>query len=230
MIRLLFIEDDQTMSFFVKSSLEEIIGGYEVILAANGKEGLELLSKTMPDIIVTDLEMPVMDGMEVVNKIREINKHVPVLIATAKKSSNDVVAGYAAGANNYIKKPYLPQELDAHIKGILQHFEAQPQQEKSVYKLGAYRFYPKNYCLEYQSDKKYLTVKEGEILDILCQQTGNVVQRSDIIKEVWDVAKDDYFNSRSLDVFITGLRKLLKDDKSVSINTIKKVGLMLTVK
>ena len=229
MIKLLFIEDDATLSYIVKSMLEEVTGDYEVLLAANGKEGLEILSKTTPDVIVTDIEMPEMNGLEMVEKIRELNRHIPVLFASGRKTSKDVTAGYDAGANNYIKKPFLPQELDSHIKGLLKFYNNQPAREKEVYELGKYKFYPRHYYLEYQSKKTQLTSTESQILGLLCENTGNVVNRTEILAKFWPVDYDTKYTSRSLDVFIGNLRRCLSEDKSVSIRTVKKVGLILEV-
>jgi len=229
MIKLLFIEDEPALSYIVKSSLEQIIGGYEVILAANGKEGLEILSTLTPDVIVTDIEMPVMSGLEMVEKIRELDRHIPILFASARKTAGDVIAGYAVGANNYIKKPFLPQELDSHIKGLLNFHNNVPVKEKEVYKIGEYSFHPKNCCLAYRSRKTQLTATESKILDLLCENMGNVVDRTEFLSRFWSVDYDTKYTSRSLDIFVGNLRRHLSEDKSVSIRTIKKVGLILEV-
>jgi len=229
MIKLLFIEDEPMLSYIVKSSLEEVIGGYEVILAANGKEGLEILSKLTPDVIVTDIEMPVMSGLEMVEKVRALNRHIPILFTSARITAGDVIAGYAVGANNYIKKPFLPQELDSHIKGLLNYYNNLPVKEKEVYQLGKYTFNPKNFCLIYQPKKIQLTSTESKILNLLCENMGNVVDRTEFLTKFWSVDYDTKYTSRSLDIFVGNLRRYLSEDKSVSIRTIKKVGLILEV-
>lgn len=119
MIKLLLIEDDKNLCYIIKSNLEEILGGYEVITAANGEEGLLALKEQKADIIVSDVDMPVLNGIEMVKKIRQFNTEIPILFATGKTSSKDVLAGYGSGADNYIKKPFLPEELDAHIHALL---------------------------------------------------------------------------------------------------------------
>ncbi|MDR2232811.1 MAG: response regulator transcription factor, partial [Tannerella sp.] len=211
-IRLLYIEDDQAMRYAIKNELEDKITGYEVIEAVNGLEGLKLFAETKPDIVVTDLEMPVMDGMEVVKRIREVDARIPILITTSKQEAKFVSVGYEAGTSYYIKKPFVASELDAHIKGLLRIINALPPSEKTVYNLGEYTFDPKNYCLEYPAKKKHLTDKESQILHILCQSMGNVVPREEIMLKVWPSEVDPHYTSRSLDVFVNSLRKYLSAD------------------
>ena len=126
MIKLLLVEDDASLCYMVKSSLEDLIGGYEVIIANNGKEGLDAWKEHQPDIIVTDIEMPVMDGREMVSRIREIDGDTPLLFASGHVTPKDVIEGYQIGANNYIKKPFIAEEMDAHIRGLLSMKEAIP--------------------------------------------------------------------------------------------------------
>ena len=166
MIKLLLVEDDANLSYIIQGGLEDMIGGYEVIIACNGKEGLEKYRQVKPDIIVADIEMPVMDGYEMVSRIRETDRELPILFSSARVSPKDVVKGYELGVDNYVKKPFLPEELDAHVRALLR-------------------------------------MKQGN-------------------------TEDDYFASRSLDVFVTKLRKLLSQDEKVSIKTIKGIGLMIT--
>lgn len=119
MIKLLLVEDDANLSYIVKSGLQDLIGGYEVVTAANGKEGLKAWEEFQPDIIISDIDMPVMDGYEMVRRIRETDGDTPVLFASALVLPSDVKKGYEIGANNYVKKPFVPDEMDAHIHAIL---------------------------------------------------------------------------------------------------------------
>lgn len=229
MIKLLLIEDDVNLGYIIQSSLEHIIGGYEVCIANNGQEGLEALSKTTPDIIVSDIDMPVMDGIEMVKKIRAANNNIPIFFATGKNSPKDVTEGYAAGVNNYIKKPFSPEELDAHIKALLTTLKQNlsDKNKEKIYKIGKYIFNPGHYYLEYEAERQKLSSRESQILVLFCENIGNVVPRNEILMKYWGA--NDYFPSRSLDVFISKIRGYLSKDTSVSIKNIKGVGLMLEV-
>jgi len=119
MIKLLLVEDDKNLSYILQSGLQDIIGGYEVITACNGEEGLEAWKAHRPDIIISDIDMPVMDGFEMVRRIRATDEDTPILFASALTSPKDVRKGYDIGVNNYVKKPFIPDELDAHLHAIL---------------------------------------------------------------------------------------------------------------
>lgn len=119
MIKLLLVEDDVNLSYIVQAGLQDIIGGYEVTVAENGKEGIETWKNWKPDIIISDIDMPVMNGFEMVKRIRETDGEIPILFASALTSPKDVRKGYDIGVNNYVKKPFVPDELDAHLRAIL---------------------------------------------------------------------------------------------------------------
>ena len=228
MTKLLLIEDDENMIYMIKNSLEELIGGYKVYAARNGVEGLAVLADIMPDVIVSDIEMPVLDGIEMVKKIRLSNSRIPILFATGRTSFKAVIDGYAAGVNNYIKKPYMPEELDAHIKALLDKSRYQPVETKQeLFQIGKYTFDSTRYYLGYESKRQHLTKTESQILALLCVNMGKVVLREEILTKHWPEA--DTFTSRSLDVFISKIRTYLSADPSVVIKNIKKVGLMLEV-
>ena len=227
MIKLLLIEDDANWAYILKSSLEEIIGGYKVSVAANGKEGLSLLDAVRPDIIVSDVKMPVMNGFEMVKRIRQTDKEILIVFATGKTSPKEVTTGYDAGVNNYIKKPFLPEELDAHIKALINlRNETKTRTKKHFYAIGKYQFDPKNLSLLYGSEKQMLTVREAQVLELLVDNKGDIVKRDDILLKYWDVI--DLYTSRSLDVFITKIRSYLSKDASVKITNVKGVGLILS--
>ncbi|GAB6123463.1 response regulator transcription factor [Dysgonomonas termitidis] len=226
MIKLLLIEDDINLAYIIKSSLEEIIGGYEVITSVNGDEGLQILADYTPDVIVSDIDMPILNGIDMVKHIRKSNTDIPIIFATGKSSSTDVKIGYEAGVNNYIKKPFLPDELDAHIKALMQlKYNQVIKHKEKIYKIGKYLFDPTLYHLDYNSKKQNLTSRESQILNLLCDKKGEVVLREDILIKFWGT--NDYFTSRSLDVFISKMRRYLSEDASISIKNIKGVGLIL---
>lgn len=226
MIKLLLIEDDPNLSYIIKNSFEEIIGGYEVTIAADGEEGLTLWKTVRPDIIVSDIEMPVLKGLDVIKKIRKSDAEIPFVFATAKTASKDVIAGYEAGANNYIKKPFIPEELDAHIKALVNlKFDAKVQMKNALLKIGKYLLDLKKFYLIYNTERIKITNREFQILKLLAEKKGEVVKRQDILLKFWGL--EDTFTSRSLDVFITKLRRSLSKDPSIKITNIKRIGLIL---
>ncbi|MEQ3146821.1 response regulator transcription factor [Phocaeicola coprocola] len=221
MIKLLLVEDDTNLSYIVHSGLQEIIGGYEVITAFNGKEGLEAWREHHPDIIISDIDMPVMDGFEMVRLIRETDGDTPILFASALTSPKDVRKGYDIGVNNYVKKPFIPDELDAHLHAILKMKEGTKSRDESgICRFGKYVLDAKQaFLLNNESgNKTTLTVREAQLLQLLAQNKGEVVNRETILNRFWNT-DDDYFASRSLDVFITKLRKLFANDPQIDIVT-----------
>ena len=137
MINLLLVEDDESLAYIEKTGLEDIIGGYKVTTATNGKEGLKAWEETRPDVIISDIDMPVMNGFEMVERIRETDQDVIIIFTSALTSPNDVKAGYRLGINNYVKKPFVPEELDAHIQALMKmRGGAKTQKETNHYKLG----------------------------------------------------------------------------------------------
>lgn len=231
MIKLLLVEDDVNLRYIIQSGLQEIIGGYEVIAATNGAEGLNAWKEHHPDIIVSDVDMPVMNGLEMVERIRETDGDTPILFTSALTSPKDVKVGFKIGVNNYIKKPFVPDELDAHIHALLQMKEgAKTRTETDHYKLGRLTLDAKHATLRNDETGKIqvLTVREAGILQLLAENKNETVKRSAILSRFWD-KEDDYFASRSMDVFITKIRKLLAEEPCIEIKTIRGVGLMLLI-
>ena len=233
MTRILLVEDDKNLSFILKSSLEQMIGGYEVISVANGKDGLDMLAKENFDVIVSDVEMPVMDGVTMVQHIRKNHPSLAIIFITGLTTARDVINGYQAGADFYIKKPFLPEELDAHIQAVLRmkhntQVEAPVGKiEETIFTIGKYSFDPTQNLLIFENEKHTLTAKESKILEMLCREKGKVVSRENILNEIW--GNSDFYSSRSLDVFTTKLRKYLSKDTDVSLNVLKGVGICLKV-
>jgi len=227
-IKLLLVEDDLNLSYIFKNSLEDVVGGYEVDIASNGKEGLAHYQSFVPDIIIADIEMPVMDGYEMLKEIRQTDRDIPIILASGKSASKNVITGYEMGANNYIKKPYTAEELDAHIKALFSMMNGNKAQSKSpIQKIGKYNFDSKNFTLTFNDTEKIaLTPKESQILELLVRHKGEVVKREEILKLFWE-NQDRVFASKSLNVFITKLRSLFSKDRSVSIRNLKQIGLIL---
>lgn len=233
MTRVLLVEDDKNLSFILKSSLEQMIGGYEVVSVANGKDGLDMLTKENFDVIVSDVEMPVMDGVTMVQHIRKNHPSLAIIFITGLTTARDVINGYQAGADFYIKKPFLPEELDAHIQAVLKmrhNTQAESpagNDEDTIFTIGKYSFDPTQNLLIFENEQHNLTAKESKILEMLCREKGKVVSRENILNEIW--GNSDFYSSRSLDVFITKLRKYLSKDTDISLNVLKGVGICLKV-
>ena len=229
MTRVLLVEDDKNLSFILKSSLEQMIGGYEIEVATNGKEGLEKLAAGRFDVIVSDVEMPVMDGVTMVRQVRERYPDVAIVFITGLTTARDVINGYQSGADFYIKKPFLPEELDAHIQAVLKVKRSASVPEangKDRYTIGKYSFFPsQNLLCDEDGYQRSLTPKEAKVLEMLCQRKGRLVSREEILIAIWQTA--DFYSSRSLDVFITKLRKYLAKDPHIGLKVQKGVGIEL---
>lgn len=226
-IRLLFVEDDAAFSQVVKDSLE-LTGDYIVYTAKNGLDGYTAYKSFAPEIIVSDVEMPEMSGLEMVKRIRAEDKDIPVLLASALVKPKDLADGYKLEVDDYIKKPYLPAELELHIKAILRRIRKTDQPDKEGaehYLLGTYLFNIKHHFLQRGDKQLKLTIREAQILQILCENKNEVVKREEILQQFWDIR--DFYASRSLDVFVSKLRKYLEEDTSVQIITVRGEGLKL---
>lgn len=231
-IKLLLVEDDANLCYIIQGGLEDMIGGYQVLTASNGEEGLAVWKAQQPDVIVADIEMPVMDGYEMVRRIREQDEYVPILFTSGRVSPKDVVKGYELGVNNYVKKPFLAEELHAHITALLKltrGVSAQKEvREVPIGKLFSFDTV-RDVWKQKGGEERMLTVREADLLRMLCEHKGQVVRREVILSRLWNT-EEDYFASRSLDVFVSRLRKLLVADDTVELKTVKGVGLMLEEK
>ncbi len=232
MIKLLLVEDDETLSYIEKHTLEEILGGYSVRTAINGKEGLKVYKEFKPDVIVSDIDMPVMNGIEMVKNIRETDGDTVILFATALTNAKDVESGYEVGVNNYVKKPFVTEELNAHIRGLLKMKGGQKMRnETDCCKLGKFTFDAAHSVLRNNEtgEKTLMTAMETQILQILSDNRNDIVRREVIQSRCWGKEGNDFFVSRSLDVFVSKLRKILREDDNIELRTIRKIGLALFV-
>jgi DNA-binding response OmpR family regulator len=226
-IKVLLVEDDPACSQVVKNSLE-LMGGYDVCVAENGVKGYETYKTFRPDLIVSDVEMPEMSGLEMVKCIREEDHMVPIIMASAKTDPKDLAKAFQLDIDDYVKKPYLPAELNLHIKAVLRRtvIQKNPDSDKTIlYSIGAYSFNIHTHLLKWGEEKFELTARESQILEMLYEQKGEVVKREDILQRLW--TKDDFYASRSLDVFVRKLRKYLGKDASIQIQTVRGEGLRM---
>jgi DNA-binding response OmpR family regulator len=219
--RILLVEDDSSLGFVIKDNLG--MKGYAVTLCTDGDSGLEAFQKEEFDLCIFDVMLPKKDGFALALKVRERNERIPILFVTAKSMLEDKVAGFTAGGDDYITKPFSMEELTLRIEVFLRRSNGQPA--ASLYKLGNYEFDPLNLRLTHPNGEKMLTQKEADVLKLLCLNKTRVLKREEILKAVW--GDDDYFLGRSLDVFISKLRKYLKDDDTVEIVNYHGVGFKL---
>ena len=226
MAKILLVEDDISMGFLLVDFLES--NGFDVKLYKDGKRGLEAFKKGRYDFCILDVMLPGMDGFTIAENIRELNKKVPIIFLTARSMKQDKIKGFQLGVDDYVTKPFDEDELLCRIQAILNRINLQdeaPKVEVTNFEMGQYRFDSANQRLEMEGFTKRLTQKECDVLRILCLSKNNIVKREDILIAIW--GENDYFHGRSLDVFIAKLRKYLKEDESVSIENVPKVGFVL---
>ncbi len=226
-IKILFVEDDLNLGYLLTDFLEA--NGFEVKLFRDGISGLNSFGNKKYDFCLLDVMLPKLDGFTLAGKIRKINKQIPIILLTAKAMKEDKLKGYSLGIDDYITKPFDEDELLCKIKAILMRVRTTSVENecKSFY-IGKYFFDYPDQLLSFNDFSKRLTTKETEILRILSENKNKIVKRNDILLKVW--GNNDYFTGRSLDVFITKLRKYLLKDKNIKIETIPTVGYILSDK
>lgn len=225
--KILLAEDDTSLGFVIADQLRA--EGYQVTLCSNGMEAYQRFNDESFHLCILDVMMPKKDGFTLAKDIRKIDKDIPIIFLTAKSMTEDKVDGFNSGGDDYLTKPFSFDELNVRIKALLRRLNIEDNsQEESIIQLGKYQFDVENYTLSIGDDVKTLTKKEAQILKMLCKFKNQVVTREIILNAVW--GQDDYFVGRSLDVFITKLRKYFKEDDSVLINNIHGIGFKLEVK
>lgn len=225
-IKILLVEDDPSLGFVIQDTLGE--AGYKVHLCRDGKEGLRQFNSQPYDLCILDVMMPKKDGFELARDIRKINNRIPIVFLTAKGMTEDKVEGFRSGGDDYITKPFSNEEFLLRLEAILRRNRNQDDLASiKPFKIASYSFNPENYELTSGDFHKVLTKKEAGILKILCEQKNQVIERELITNLVW--GDDSYFVGRSLDVFITKLRKYLKQDERVNIRNIHGIGFKLEV-
>jgi len=225
-IKLLLVEDETTLGLIVKESLES--RGFEVIYCRDGAEGWHTYQSAKPDACILDIMMPERDGFSLATAIRETDTYIPILFLTAKSQTEDVVKGFELGANDYVKKPFSMEELIVRVKSLLRDRELlaqQPLPEQNEWQISRFTFDVRRQVLTIDGNERKLTHREVEILHRLCQHRNQVMERKTVLLELW--GDDNFFNARSMDVFITKLRKYLKADPRVEIVNIRGVGYKL---
>ncbi len=223
-VKILLAEDDKNLGNILKTYLEA--KGYPTVLGEDGKEALEHFKRDQFDFCVLDIMMPVMDGFTLASKIRKMDKDVPILFLSAKAMQEDKLHGFEVGADDYMTKPFSMEELLVRIKAILRR-SVVAANDKSVFRFGNFNFDYNRQLLEIKGAQQKLTSKEAELLKLLCENMNNVLDRTVALNKIW--FDDSYFNARSMDVYITKLRKYLKEDPTVELINVHGVGFKLVV-
>lgn len=221
--RLLIVEDDQNLGQILKEYLE--LKGYKADLHRDGDAGLKAFSPGRYDLCILDIMMPKRDGFSLAQEIKNQDKHIPLVFLTAKSMKEDAIKGLTIGADDYITKPFSMEELLLRLKAILRRSGPEITDKPVIYTLGSYSFDPTRRILENNGDSTKLTTKENDLLTLLCQHQNQVLSRRMALNSIW--GDDSYFNARSMDVYITKLRKYLKADESIQILTIHGEGFKL---
>lgn len=212
------------LGFVIQDNLK--MNGYKVVLASDGKTGLKQFNEQGFDICILDVMLPHKDGFSLAEDIRKTDLEIPIMFLTAKSMTDDRIKGFKAGGDDYMTKPFSTEELLLRIEAILKRSKpGVAAKTKDIFQLGKYEFDFNNFKLVFNGEEQKLTRKEAEILRLLCTRKGEVLPRELVLNMIW--GDDNYFNGRSLDVFITKLRKYLKDDEAVTITNIHGVGFKL---
>ena len=218
--KVLLAEDDLTLGYVIKDNLVD--AGYEVVLCADGQAALEKFNKETFDICLLDVMMPNKDGFAVARKIRQQSDLIPILLITAKSLEEDRIHGFECGADDYIVKPFSMQELLLRIDVFLRRTKKMHSDRSLNFQIGKMKFSFNDLKLSVDGTDFNMTQKEAELLLFLCEHPNRILKREEVLLHVW--GKDDYFLGRSMDVFITKLRKYFRSDPSIQIETIHGMG------
>lgn len=224
--RLLLVEDDLNLGIVLKDFLE--MQGFSVIHCEDGKSGLKAVTEEKFQLAILDVMLPYIDGFTLADYIRKKNKKIPLIFLTAKSLKEDKINGFKKGADDYITKPFSTEELVLRINAVLRRTNGDYEFDTpEVYNLGSYEFNFTEQILKYHSKERYLTKKEADVLKMLCRYKNKLLKREIVLTEIW--GNNDYFMGRSMDVYISKLRKMLKDDQRISIINIHNMGFKLVV-
>jgi DNA-binding response OmpR family regulator len=225
-IKILLVEDDASLGFVIKDNLG--MKGYDVTLCTDGLEGERVFNSNAFHLCIFDVMLPKKDGFSLARDVRQKNKQIPILFLTAKAMMEDKLTGFQSGADDYITKPFSLDELLYRIEVFLRRSNGQPVSDEKVFHVGQFEFDPFNLVLKNSGFQKTLTQKEADVLKLLYKNRDRVLKREEILTQVW--GDDDYFMGRSMDVFISKLRKYLKDDPQIQIVNYHGVGFRLEVR
>lgn len=224
-IKILLCEDDENLGMLLREYLQA--KGYSTVLCPDGEQGFKEFTKNKYDIAVLDVMMPKKDGFTLAQDIRQANADLPIIFLTAKTLKEDILEGFKIGADDYITKPFSMEELVFRVEAILRRVRGKKTKESTLYHIGKFVFDTQKQLLTIGDQQTKLTTKENELLALLCSHANEILQRDFALKTIW--IDDNYFNARSMDVYITKLRKHLKDDDQIEIINIHGKGYKLIV-
>ena len=224
-IKILLCEDDENLGMLLREYLQA--KGYSPVLCPDGEQGFKEFTKNKYDIAVLDVMMPKKDGFTLAQDIRQANADLPIIFLTAKTLKEDILEGFKIGADDYITKPFSMEELVFRVEAILRRVRGKKTKESTLYHIGKFVFDTQKQLLTIGDQQTKLTTKENELLALLCSHANEILQRDFALKTIW--IDDNYFNARSMDVYITKLRKHLKDDDQIEIINIHGKGYKLIV-
>ena len=219
-LHILLCEDEESLGMLVREYLQA--KGYDAELYLDGEAGYKAFVKGKYDMCLLDVMMPKMDGFTLARELRSINSEVPIMFLTAKNLKDDILEGFKLGADDYLTKPFSMDELVYRMEAILRRVKARSRQMATRYQLGRFTFDTQRQLLSIDDKSTKLTTKESELLTMLCTHMNDILERDLALKTIW--IDDNYFNARSMDVYITKLRKHLKDDPNVEINNVHGKG------
>lgn len=224
-VKIMLCEDDENLGMLLREYLQA--KGFSAELFPDGEAGYRAFMKQKYDICILDVMMPKKDGFTLAQEIRQANGDVPIIFLTAKLLKEDILEGFKIGADDYITKPFSMEELVFRVEAILRRVRGKKTKESSVYKVGNFTFDTQKQLLVIGEKQTKLTTKENELLALLCSHANEILQRDFALKTIW--IDDNYFNARSMDVYITKLRKHLKDDPQIEIINIHGKGYKLII-
>ena len=224
-IKILLCEDDENLGMLLREYLQA--KGYSTVLCPDGEQGFKEFTKNKYDIAVLDVMMPKKDGFTLAQDIRQANADLPIIFLTAKTLKEDILEGFKIGADDYITKPFSMEELVFRVEAILRRVRGKKTKESTLYHIGKFVFDTQKQLLTIGDQQTKLTTKENELLALLCSHANEILQRDFALNTIW--IDDNYFNARSMDVYITKLRKHLKDDDQIEIINIHGKGYKLIV-
>ncbi len=227
MHKILLIEDDPNLGFILNENLE--LQGFKVKLCSDGEEGVAAYHQEVFDLCLIDVMLPKKDGFTLAREIRKTNQDIPIIFLTAKSLKDDRIEGFKIGGDDYITKPFSMEELVLRIQAVLKRTNPiAGHKGKNIFTIGKYTFDYDQQNLQISSKPQKLTSKESELLKLLCLHINDTLERELALKLVW--GEDSYFNGRSMDVFISKLRKYLREDRNVEIVNVHGRGFKLVVR